>query len=74
MFLRVSANYFVNVLLCSELKLCSFVALKCLQGVPSMSQRRDTGGEVCVDVWSSIWAAVDVDVCVRERVKLLGHL
>ena len=29
---------------------------------------------MCVDVWRSVWAAVDVDGCVRERVKLLGHL
>ena len=29
---------------------------------------------VCVDVWSYIWVAVDVDGCVRESVKLLGRL
>ena len=32
---------------------------------------RVTAGEVCLDVSSSLWAVVDVDVRV-ERVKLLG--
>ena len=29
--------------------------------------------EVCVDEWSSVLAAVDVDDCVQERDKLLRY-
>ena len=29
--------------------------------------------KVCVDVWSSVWATVDVDGRVRERVKLIAY-
>ena len=25
------------------------------------------------DVWSSVWAAVDVDGNIQERIKLIGH-
>ena len=31
-----------------------------------MRYKRDAGSEVCVDAWSSLWAAVDVDVGVPE--------
>ena len=31
------------------------------------------GQRVCVDAWISVWAAVDVDGHVIERVKLLRH-
>ena len=34
--------------------------------------QREPGGEVCVNVWSSVWAAVDVRDL--DGVKLLGHL
>ena len=51
-FLPVSTHQFLNLVLCAKLKLRSF-------RVPSTSRRRDAGGEVCVDVRSSVWAAVD---------------
>ena len=42
----------VNVGLCSE---CRAALGLLIHDAP-----RDTGGEVCVDVWSSVWAAVDL--------------
>ena len=30
------------------------------------SGRRDTRDEVCVDVSSSVWAAVDFNICLKE--------
>ena len=34
----------------------------------------DDTGEVCVDGWSGVWVAVEVDGCMWERAKLLGCL
>ena len=49
------------------------MTLKCLLLYSSTSGQRDTGGQVCVVVLTSILLAVDLDVYVRERVMLPGY-
>ena len=41
---------------------------RCLFRGTSMSRQRDTCGKVCVDVWSSAWAVIDVTVPVLREV------
>ena len=53
MFLPVSAKPYVTVALCFDRAGNSFIV------VP-----KDTGGELCVDVRSSVWAAVD---CIKGK-------
>ena len=67
----VSANQFVNVLLFSELKLRSYRDVEVPLRHFDITKGRQPAAKC---VWSAVWAAVDVDVHVRERFKLLGHL
>ena len=53
-------------------------SLKCYilsptQMVFCSTQPRDTSHEVCVDLWSSVWAVAEVDGHAWERVQLLGY-
>ena len=63
-FLPDSANQFVNILLCSKLKLRSFRDVKVPFPTHFEIPTTDTGGMciyilVSTGVWISIWAAVD---------------